>query len=301
MKNNSIKLLLLLGVVSLTLTGCLKDSLYDSGATQSVRSTGDQNYIEVHLTTLDNTNIITYSYNATNNDTTVNFVPVHLTSANPATEDVNVTFQVVTDTTGNSVYAGLVTNGAAVATAKLTIMNANNTVTIPKGSNTGYIQVKFVPNDFPGSWVIAFKLTGVSSSKYTISNLDEGYVQFGSKNKYDGIYQLTGTTLRAGDATRTGAIPTYQMSLITSGANAVTFGTLQDWADGSQVGIGSPVLAIDPTTDLVTITSSAGAYNNPGYTSKYNPDKKAFYISFTWGAGVAARLATDTLTYIGPR
>jgi len=59
-------------------------------------------------------------------------------------------------------------------------------------------------------------------------------------------------------------------------------------------------LTIDGSNN-VTITSAGGAYNNPGYTSVYDPGTKTFFISFTWGAGPSSRLSTDTLSYLGPR
>ena len=285
----------------LTLTACLNDSEYDNNWI-GTKNNGNQNFVEVHLTSADNSNFLAFSYNSMDKDTTVSkLIPINLTSG-PAASDVSVTFQLL-DTLKSTLVDSLVNIDGLVLPDlnKIKILNSDNKVIIPKGSSTGYVQVKFNPKNLIGpTTIFAIQITAISDPKYTISNLSKGYAEIGIKNQWDGIYLLKGKTLRAGDAAKTGSVPPYKMPLITAGASSVKFAKLQQWADGSGVGIDYPVLTID-ASNKVTIVSSAGAINNPGYQSTYNPTKREFYISFTWGAGPSSRLGTDTLTYVGPR
>ena len=128
-------------------------------------------------------------------------------------------------------------------------------------------------------------------------------VEIGLKNKWDGIYKLSGYTLRAGDAAKTGDFAPIEMALITTSPNSVSYGDLQIWADGTGVGIGIPQLSISEATtpNPVTVTSSGGATNIPGPSNIYTPATKTFSLDFTWGAGVGSRRATVTLEYLRPR
>jgi hypothetical protein len=128
-------------------------------------------------------------------------------------------------------------------------------------------------------------------------------VEIGLKNKWDGIYKLSGYTLRDGDAVKTGNFAPIEMALITTSPTSVSYGDLQIWADGTGVGIGIPQLSISEATtpNPVTVTSSGGATNIPGPSNIYNPATKTFSLDFTWGAGIASRRATVTLEYLRPR
>jgi len=128
-------------------------------------------------------------------------------------------------------------------------------------------------------------------------------VEIGLKNKWDGIYKLSGYTLRDGDPVKTGNFAPIEMKLITTSPNSVSYGDLQIWADGTGVGIGIPQLSISESTtpNPVTVTSSGGATNIAGPSNKYNPATKTFSLDFTWGAGITSRRATVTLEYLRPR
>lgn len=130
-----------------------------------------------------------------------------------------------------------------------------------------------------------------------------------TKNNYEGIYSIKGYTLRAGDSTKTGNIPKSQVILYTKNKTTVEFKNYQIWKDSIAIGIGYPVFNINTATNAVTISSDTSfelyylgstVINNPSYNSRYDSSTKSFYISYTWGAGVASRLVTDTITYISP-
>lgn len=118
-----------------------------------------------------------------------------------------------------------------------------------------------------------------------------------SLNK-DGLYKLSGRTLRAGDPTKTGIFSPIDMTLKTTGNNLLAYSDLQVWADNTGVGIGLPQLTIDPVTNFITINSVGGAMNTSVTANYYNPATKTFFLDFSWGDGPAARRAVVTLQSI---
>lgn len=158
--------------------------------------------------------------------------------------------------------------------------------------------------DFSKAYAVPIKITSTSPSATISGNFGVAVYAFGVRNPWDGKYAYKGYSLRAGDGALTGNFSGKTMNLVTTGATSLQFASLAVWGDGvSGIGIGNPILSMTTGSSPypVTISSSGGAYNAPGYTSRYEPSTKTFYISFTWGAGPAARLSTDTLTYVGPR
>lgn len=287
--------------------GCLKDKDYDDGKIQSLRSQGDQKVVSIGLTATSTDNHLVLVFDNVDKDTSFELVPIQLPSR--ATEDVKVSVTLNPALIGD--YNGL--NGTVHDVAPdniYTILNPADTsgyiVTIPKGSYTGYLSLKINPRSFLGNdYAIGFQISKVPAGYLISSNLGSGITAVAIKNDWDGVYSYKGYSLRAGDATLTGNFSGKEMSLITAGATSVSFGSLALWGDGNGlIGIGNPVLEIDNSGTPpypVTISSSGGATNAPGYNSKYDPATKTFYVSFTWGAGPAARLSTDTLTFLRAR
>lgn len=194
-------------------------------------------------------------------------------------------------------------NGTHYEAPPASIVNFPTSVVIKKGERMANAKVTITNNasyDFSKSYALPLTISSVSNGKIS-ANFGKAVYAFGLRNTWDGHYSLKGYTLRAGDAVKTGNfVYPPGMDLVTAGSNAVQFATLQVWTDLTGVGIGNPVFVINPDNS-VTISSSGGAINAPGYNSRYDPATKTFYVSFTWGAGPAARLATDTLTFLGPR
>jgi hypothetical protein len=291
-------------------TGCLKDKDYDNGVNQSLRNTGEIQVASIGLTVASTNNHIVYSFDNSDVDTTFDLIPVQVSSANGAPEDVNVTLQIDEALLGNYNELNGTTHEEA-PTSTYTILNpvdpdGGYVVTVPKGSNTGYLRIKVKPSDFLGfDYALGFKITKASNGFLISTNLGTGIAAIGIKNKYDGVYSYKGYSLRAGDAGLTGYFSGKEMALVTAGVTSVKFAKLALWGDGnSQISIDNLVLAVDESTgppNPVTISSAGGGHNNPGYTSVYDEDSKTFYISFTWGAGPSARLSTDTLTYLRSR
>lgn len=325
MNKSKIKILqimtLAIGVFSLS--ACLNDETPNNLINGAKSSYSNQNFVEVHLTSNDNSNVLSQAYDAINRDTTiVKFIPVNLTSG-PAKTDVKVTFQVL-DTT-NAVMKQVYVDSLGYIIpdpSQFTVLNSNNQVTIPAGQSTGYIQVKFNPANFLGNtYIFGIKLTAVSDSKYQLSNLTTGFVQFGIKNKYDGAYMLNGTMTDTFSAL-TGAYPN-EVYLITQDATSVA---MWDVAVGgyahlimsgtsySYYGAFSPQFIFDSNNNVTSVINAYGQgagslkrsamldTTTPGVVNKYDPATKTLKVTY-WlvQKGVNRTHFDETFTYIGPR
>lgn len=216
----------------------------------------------------------------------------------PASQDISV--NLVVDPTIVDSFNDV--NGSSYVVPDASIYSFPSSVVIKKGQTQAYAHVTIKLSssfDFNASYALPLKIASVSYGSVS-SNFGSELNTFGARNQYDGTYSFKGYTLRAGDGTKTGNFTGQTMVLQTYSANSVIFGSLQVWADLTGVGIGYPILTVN-SDNSVTVTSSGGAANTPGYNSHYNPSSKTFYVSFTWGAGPTSRLATDTISYTGPR
>jgi hypothetical protein len=305
---NIIKLFSISGTMALVLatgTGCLKDKLSDDGLTNP-NIGGSPKVIEipgpVRATTSYNSSYA-ISLPISTKDTTFDVVYIRLAADQPASEDIQVQLELDTkllDAYNDSSGTSLVQPAASL----YSFDNANLVVTIPRGQRQGSLKMKVVPEKIAtGQFGFGFKIKSVSNSGYLISgNFGNAVAIVGVRNIYDGVYDYKGYALRAGDAALTGNFTGAEMELQTTGPSSLIFGELALWGDGqSGIGIEKPELAINPVTNKVTVTSAGGAINNPNYDSRYDPATKTFFVSFTWGAGPAARLSIDTLTYREPR
>ena len=279
-------------VFLLTMTGCLDDSEYANNKI-GTQNNGNQNLVQVHLTSSNNSNIISYSLAALNADTTIDFVPVHLTSG-PAQSDILIDFTVISDTLKSTLLDSLVNvEGFQIPAATMyTIVNPNNKVTISKGSSTGYIKVKFNPTNFLGkNWIFVFKLTAVSDSKYTISNMDMGYVKLNIKNKFDKNYNCVGVFTHPVNGPR--AIDEVKR-LVTVNANTNNIPV------GDLGGAGYSVdISVDPLTNDVTFANGSPAAIKPSAArSYYEPSTGKFYLHYYYRGGSGNRVIDETYTPI---
>src|SRR5689334_3100526 len=79
-------------IISWGMASCLKDKNFDDGLIQSVHNTGDQfKMIEIKVSASSSNQFLTLSLDPSNKDTTLNFMPVNLSTPGPATEDIQVT------------------------------------------------------------------------------------------------------------------------------------------------------------------------------------------------------------------
>ena len=309
---------------ALSLTACLTDSEYDNNNI-GINPSNNTNYVEVHITSNDNTNIISRAYPVIGRDTTVTqFMAINLTSG-AATSDVTITYIPLTTANSTLVDSLVTVNGLILADAtKLTDLNAGKVV-IAKGKSTGYIAIKLNPNNLIGnSYVYGIRITAVSDKKYTISNLTDGVVKFGAANAYDGEYVVTGTFADASNALFTGNYPMH-VDLVTQsavanamydlGVNGGTFGHgFLNNGGGSYYGSFSPVFTFDPATNLVTsvvnyygqpASNGRSAQLDPSGVNSFDPATKTIKVSYWMNQpSVITPHRThfvEVFTYLGPR
>jgi len=199
----------------------------------------------------------------------------------------------------------------------------DNVVIIKAGTRKASFRFAVNPTKL-GSGTRAFgvSILKVSGNAVTVNEDDlqsRLVVEIAALNAYDGVYYLKGEfrfhPLYAGpfDAGET-------IELQTSGVTSIDqFCTIWDeYCQPFSVTPGNPfdinrfggiavTYTVNPATNLVTISAGPGnatalEFNVPGYTSKYDPAKKAMYVS--WGYRNAAgslRQFIDTLTFVRKR
>ena len=306
-----------------TLTACLNDETPNnttiSGGTKGGVS---QSFVEVHLTSGDNSNVVSRAYSAMDKDTTLaQFIPIVLTSG-PTKKDVTITYQVL-DTLNSGDMKSYVKNDGYVIPdyAKFTLLNTNNTIVIPAGSSVGYVKVKFKPLDFLGdTYIFGVKVKSISDSvNYKLSNLTTGFVKFGIKNMYDGDYELEGSMVDGVNGALVGAYPNEVYLITQDGTSVAMFDVavgnyahlIKDGSSLSYYGIFAPVFKFDASNNVTAVTNIYGqpagngrsAQLDPSGINKYDATTGKLSVSY-WMNQPGSTHRThfvETFTYLGPR
>jgi len=227
-------------------------------------------------------------------------VNVHYTG--PGNAPADITVSLVIDNAVLTLYNK--DNGVTKSIPPAECFSFPDKVVIKQGTNLTTVQavVKVTANfDYNKAYALPLKIASVSSGIIS-GNFGTSLYAFGVRNEYDGIYSYKGYALRGGDPVLTGWFKDKTMGLVTTGSNSVQFDNYALWGGGTGgIGIGFPIMTINTSTGAVTLSSSGGLINAPGYNTRYEAASKTFFISGTWGGGPSSRLLTDTLTYMRPR
>ncbi|MDQ2721373.1 MAG: DUF1735 domain-containing protein [Bacteroidota bacterium] len=311
-------------------SGCLKDKAYDNGDIQSGHGSTVK-VIAIGTNVSSQANFVSLAFNTSSTDTTINLIPVTLGSTQPAQQDIHVTL--VQDTSLITNYND--SNGTNYTVPTMfTLTNPGGVVIIPKGSYVGYLQIKFVPNDFINGapYAVGYTIKSVAESGYTISgNLQHGIAAIGIKNKYDGNYGLVIKTIGWENYGVSDNLPgTWPVNangtsigMVTSGANSVklldyvAFGTFIQIAfttgNAGKTGFGNtaPKFTFDPTSNMLTDVSNdvvpdarnRAFHLNPAITdSRYDPTSQTIYAAYIMTQnGRPDQQIYDTLSYLGVR
>lgn len=240
-----------------------------------------------------------------NVDTTINAAELRLSSEEPIDEDVLVSLSIdksqeIIDNYNSEHETKLV----PFPTSLYSLISGYN-VSIPKGSKVGNLKLTVNTSafDLEEAYAMGLYIKSVDKNSLVISgNLDTIVVKIAAKNKYDGVYSVSGSSLRAGDDVLSGPIKDkVTRDVITTGPNSLTYNP--PWADGSDIGgIGGTTITLDPATNKVTMSSSNPALVNlPSYDNRYDPATRTFYLSFYWGNGPSHRAATHKLVFKNDR
>lgn len=307
MKRSIVQLIFISTVICIITTGCLKDKDFDNGSIQSTHNTGaDIKPIEIKLTANDASNFLLFAVENSNSDTTIDLVPVNLATADAAPEDLHVTIS-LDSTLVNDYDTANATDYATPSSSMFTI--ADYEVVIPKGSHTGYLQVKLKPSDFIGAdWALGFRIASIKEPGYVISgNLNTGIVAVAIKSQYDGTYHSTGYVYHPSAPRSLDLVK----QLATVSANSVTCG-FGDLGGSGYVAL----LTVDPATNKVTISDYSTGIpivgfdnglpdTNPGYTAQwsgsskcnntYDPATKTFYLRMGYLGSTGWRVSEEIL------
>lgn len=282
-------------IISWGMASCLKDKNFDDGLIQSVHNTGDQfKMIEIKVSASSSNQFLTLSLDPSNKDTTLNLIPVNLSTPGPATEDIQVTLvqknSLVTD------YNNAQGTDYQVPPASMfTLVNTGGVVKITQGSNTAYLQLKFKPTDFlGGSWALGYQIGAVDKPGYTISsNLNTGIVSIVVKNQYEGNYHATGyfqhpTAPRAID---------QDEYISTINANSISK-PLGDLGVNINITINANnTVSIAPGSGTSGTTASVAAMSGDGtYNNTYDPATHTFWLKYGYPQPGPTRIVTEKVT-----
>lgn len=325
MNKSKIKILqimtLAIGVFSLS--ACLNDETPNNLINGAKSSYSNQSFVEVHLTSGDNSNIIAYSFKASDVSDTVKLIPVNLT--HPATSDVTISFELITSASSTLMDSLETKDGFTAADPSIfTIENSGSKVTIPAGKSTGYIQVKFNPSNFQRSaYILGVHLTSVSGDGFQLSNLSYGYVKY-IKNLLDGRYSCTGSMVDYVSSSLTGYYPANVDLVAQDGFSVayfdedlVGFGHLivSNGTSLSYYGSFAPVFKLDGDNNVISVrnyyvqpVNTRAAEIDPSGVNKYDPATKTLKVSY-WMNQPSVVVTPpyhrthfdETFTYVGPR
>jgi hypothetical protein len=205
------------------------------------------------------------------------FIYVNYAAPNANSKDVVVTLAV--DTAALSKFNSV--NGTTYTLLPPSGYSLSNKVTIPTGQRKVQYPIKVNTSVLDPTKVYALPITITDGDGYTISGNFGTLISIISlKNKWDGVYTLTGTMIDNTTTAITGLYP-QTLQLITQGPNTVAVYSpaqsayavgIKNAGSNSYYGSFSPVFTIDPTTNVVT--GAVNYYGQPssnGRTAKLDP------------------------------
>jgi hypothetical protein len=318
MKLLNIRFLFALVATALFGTGCLKDDNYDDGR-YGINLDGASKLVEIAGPVDGFVNI---DLVGSPNDTTVDIVLVRLAGGN-ADKDVQVTLAL----DPNIVDAYNTAHGTSYevpAANQFTIPSL--TVTIPAGQKTGNLRLSAKPNNlFGGDYALGVRIVSVSDPNVKVSsNWGTQVVGLTIRNKYDGVYTMTGTLVDVTNAAF-GAKSPQTVHLITTGTNSVylhnagtnvasfkdLFPILNGTAE-SAYGSFTPEFTFDANDNVISVVNAYGqpsangrsAQLDPTGINKWDPATKTLRVKWTMTQPPTPGVRTTfnfTFTYVGPR
>lgn len=230
-------------------------------------------------------------------------VKVQLTGAQGAPEDLKLTLKINDSSVDKynlawqSKYEALPTRLYAVDTYD---------VTIPKGAKDAVLNVKIYPprftaTDFTKSYALGIQIQTATGGKIS-GNYAEGIYAVSIKNKYDGVYEITGTYQDYVNAAFKGIYPqTANLVTLTGNTTEINYTTFNNGSSphsyyfnaggsNSYFGNWSPIFTFDNATNKVTAvtnyygqgSNSSGRYGEIDNTANnyYDPATKTIHVTY---------------------
>lgn len=202
--------------------------------------------------------------------------------------------------------------------AGFTIVNSE--ITLTQTDRNEIVQIKLKPSDLlNGEYAIGLAVAEVENGEPSQVS-GRIFISLAVKNKYDGVYDVTGTCVDA-NGLYTGIYPQSGVELKTAGASAVDYldpnyslgapffnnlYAIEEIATGNPALLFSPRFVFDPATNKVVsiidtdgmVVAGVAAPGGPNLFTINSPDDKSFQIKYT----VFGRFTiTEDWTYTGPR
>ncbi len=306
-----LSLSLLFAVVMAVSTGCLKDKGFDNH--EYGINSPETSPVGIGLPLAASPQNIGVDLSGSS-QTVSDILVANLLSGSPASADIKVNL-----TLNPTLVADYNTaNGTSVQPLPTAVYTLpSTTIVIKAGQSLGKLVIT-LPSTLSLNanitYGLGFTISSVDAGYVIAKNLKDLVVIINVKNKYDGIYRLTGYHNRTPYT-----FPfDIKVNMITTGPNSVAlyYPPFGDYGQpiGTAPGVVSwygaavsPNFGFDLVTNLATtITGMPGSgvtygyATDPGIVNKYDPALKKMTLCWQYN-GNALRRFYDTLVYVGPR
>ena len=331
---------LILAVLAVAFTGCLKDKGFDNH-TYGINDADTQPPGVGFPLAVNEKNTVGLDAGIATNQAINDIVWVNLEGGSPAKSDVHVVL-VLNDALRTAYNTAHGTNILAATGFYNVALN----LTIPAGATGAMVPINVpttVTMDPNNTYGVGFTISSVDGGYRIASNLKNLFVEITVKNKFDGVYSyVTGFVQRytgpgapvcCDGLTGTLTVGTPDIIMSTAGSNSVSIppaGSAGSWywsggATALQVaGIDGFTITVDAgnnTTEAsstnLTLANFGGfpaGYISPGYpgtmptfplgppaVNKYDPATKTFHLAWRWNPTANVREYDVILKYKRPR
>lgn len=306
MEKNIIRYMLL-AVMTMAFSSCLKDDAFDENKT-GLRAGKDESVL-VELPYQSHS--ITHALNLVDQEISLDLFNVNVAESGGLKQAVTATL----DTIG--AYKAIhdyneenETEYEKLPDAMYSMSSFN--VSIPAGNNKAPFTIKLNPTNLDPAvtYALEYKLSKIDNAGYPISgNFDYVMVVIGVKNKYDGVYTVTGSYQDLNFPAYSGYYP-KEIELRTVNANTVLYFDDHDLGDAGYVfntgaalssyGNWAPQFVFDTNTDIVSaVTNYYGQGTNsslrsgkidPTGVNKYDASAKTIDVKYIMVQGGSDRI-----------
>jgi hypothetical protein len=212
--------------------------------------------------------------------------------------------------------------GSYTVDAAIPVIGNDYKVTIQQGEFSKLIKITLnnaLALDLNKKYAVGFIITSTDADGKLAKLESSLVVEIGVKNKYDGVYKVSGTFYHPTNAALVGPFGTassggdLECDMLTTGSNSLN----RDYggAVGESVIVYNSTsaaftyftgvkmrFAVDPSTNIVTLSPAPGsiAPDPSPYDCTYNPSSKTFTLNYGWTSGAQRRI-TEVLRYLRPR
>jgi hypothetical protein len=303
-----------LAVFGLSLTSCLKDKGFENGEYGMKQE--PKAFISLPFAKNRPNNLSLVSIDEMQD---VELFSANLEYVNPATSPITVSIEV-----DNSGVAAVLPNAELLPSSVYSL--PSNELVIPTGSrlsNALPFKINTWTLDPNKKYGIGFKITSVSNSTPVAGNLSYVVYQISLKNKWDGVYHVTGPMVDVTSSALTNWTPYWIAYLVTTGPTTCDIVDMSYTGDvyhpiksngaSSYYGTFGMSITFDPATDQIIDMVSPYEPAANGRTARLDPsgenkalankDIKLKYFMFQPSVvDPGPRVTFDELfTYIGPR